>query len=75
LPAFAAVVERFATTQWSHINLENKVILPAAQKHLTPEDWVEIGEAFASNGDPRFSVDNDDEFRLLYARILNLVPA
>jgi nucleotide-binding universal stress UspA family protein/hemerythrin-like domain-containing protein len=75
LPAFAAAVERFAATQWAHMNLENKVILPAAQKHLSPEDWAAIGEAFASNGDPRFSVDNDDEFRTLYTRILNLVPA
>jgi hypothetical protein len=50
------------------------VILPAAREHLTAEDWAEIGRAFASNGDPRFSVDSDDEFRSLYARILNLVP-
>jgi nucleotide-binding universal stress UspA family protein/hemerythrin-like domain-containing protein len=75
LPAFAVAVERFASTQWAHMNLENKVILPAAQKHLTVEDWAEIGQAFASNGDPRFAVDHDDEFRLLFARILNLVPA
>jgi nucleotide-binding universal stress UspA family protein/hemerythrin-like domain-containing protein len=74
LPAFAAAVERYAATQWAHMNLENKVILPAAQKHLATEDWAAIGEAFASNGDPRFAVDNDDEFRLLYTRILNLVP-
>jgi nucleotide-binding universal stress UspA family protein/hemerythrin-like domain-containing protein len=71
---FAAAVERYATSQWSHMTLETKVILPAAQKHLTAQDWSEIAEAFAKNGDPRFSVDSDDEFRQLYARILNLVP-
>lgn len=75
LPAFAAAVERFAATQWAHMSLENKVILPAAQQHLTAEDWAEIGAAFARNGDPRFAVEGDDEFRMLYARILNLVPA
>jgi nucleotide-binding universal stress UspA family protein/hemerythrin-like domain-containing protein len=74
LTAFAAAVDRFATTQWAHMNLENSVILPAAQKHLTEEDWREIGAAFASNGDPRFSVDSDDEYRRLFARILDLVP-
>ena len=74
LPQFAAAVERFAATQWAHMNLENKVILPAAQKHLAAGDWAEIGQAFASNGDPRFTAESDDEFRLLYARILNLVP-
>jgi hypothetical protein len=56
------------------MNLESKVILPAAQKHLTAEDWAEIADAFAENGDPRFSVENDDEFRQLFARILNLAP-
>ncbi len=72
--AFAAAVERYTTTQWVHMNLESKVILPAAQKHLTAEDWSEIAEAFADNGDPRFSLENDDEFRQLFARILNLAP-
>ena len=61
-------------TQWAHMNLENSVILPAARQHLTDDDWRAIGEAFAANGDPRFSADSDDEFRLLFARILELVP-
>ncbi len=50
------------------------MILPAARQHLTDDDWRAIGEAFAANGDPRFSADSDDEFRLLFARILELVP-
>ena len=31
-------------------------------------------KAFADNGDPRFSVDADEEYRHLFARILNLAP-
>ena len=58
-----------------HMALETKVIGPAARKHLTAEDWMEIGVAFAGNGDPRFSVDNDEEFRQLFVRIMNLAPA
>jgi nucleotide-binding universal stress UspA family protein/hemerythrin-like domain-containing protein len=72
--AFAAAVERYSTTQWWHMNLERKVILPAAQKYLTAEDWAEIADAFGENGDPRFSAENDDEFRQLFSRILNLAP-
>jgi nucleotide-binding universal stress UspA family protein/hemerythrin-like domain-containing protein len=75
LAAFATAVERFAAAQWQHMNLESKVIMPAAQQHLTDDDWVEIGRAFAENGDPRFAVDADEEFRQLFARILNLAPA
>ena len=71
---FAAAVERFATSQMQHMTLEYKVVLPAAHKHLTEQDWAEIGAAFGANGDPRFSVDNDEEFRQLFARILNVLP-
>ncbi len=56
------------------MSLETRVILPAAYKHLTADDWTEIGNAFADNGDPRFSADTDEEFRQLFVRILNLVP-
>lgn len=74
LEPFAVAVSRFADAQMQHMRLETKVILPAARKHLTVADWAEIERAFAENGDPRFSADNDEEFRQLFARILNLVP-
>jgi len=72
LPRFAAAAERYSTSQIQHMMLESKVIIPAASEHLTREDWAEIAAALASNGDPRFSVDNDEEFRQLFARIINL---
>ena len=71
---FAAAVEHFAEAQMQHMRLETKVILPATRQYLTAADWVEIDKAFARNGDPRFAVDNDEEFRALFARILNLFP-
>jgi len=74
LDAFAQAVERFCSSQMEHMRFESKVILPAARLHLKPEDWAEIGRAFAENGDPRFSSDNDEAFRALFARILNLAP-
>ena len=72
---FAAAAASFAASQMEHMALETKVILPAAREHLTEEDWAGIAEAFAGNGDPRFSLDNDEEYRQLFARILNLAPA
>jgi hemerythrin-like domain-containing protein len=72
---FARAVARFATEQMQHMAFETKVILPAARAHLTEEDWAVIAAAFATNGDPRFSVDNDEEFRQLFARIINHAPA
>jgi len=73
--AFADGVARFAAGQMAHMALETKVILPAARAHLTEADWTEIANAFAANGDPRFSVDNDEEFRELFTRIVNHAPA
>ena len=72
--AFAAAVERFTAMQWQHMSLEQKVIIPAAQKYLTSEDWAEIGRAFAENGDPRFSADADHELRQLFTDILDIAP-
>ena len=74
LPRLATAVERFASSQVQHMMLEAKVILPAAGRHLTEEDWTEIGAAFAGNDDPRFAVDNDEAFRQLFVRIQNLLP-
>ncbi|MFO1394754.1 MAG: universal stress protein [Steroidobacteraceae bacterium] len=71
---FVDAVARFVAAQESHMRLETRVILPAACRHLTAEDWREIGEAFDKNGDPRFSADTEEEFRQLFVRILNLVP-
>ena len=72
--AFADSVARFATSQMEHMGLEMKVVIPAARKHLTDEDWAAIAAAFGDNGDPRFSVDADEEYRHLFARIINLAP-
>ncbi len=74
LAAFAAAVQRFVAMQWQHMNLEQKVIIPAAQKHLNSEDWAEIARAFDQNGDPRFSVDADEDFRQLFTDILDIAP-
>ena len=59
---------------WDHMGREEGVILPAAQRHLLPEDWVEIDAAFDENRDPSFGGDTDKEYRQLFSRIVNLTP-
>lgn len=71
---FAAAVEKFAEEIWQHMNMEEKVVIPLAKKHLLPEDWVEIAQAFGENGDPRFGTEPDHEFRNLFSKIVNLAP-
>jgi hypothetical protein len=50
------------------------VILPAAQRHLLPEDWAAIDAAFSENRDPNFRDGTDKEYRQLFSRIVNLAP-
>lgn len=74
LEAFAQTAEKLIEEAWQHMNLEEKVVIPLAKKHLTTEDWVGIAEAFGENGDPRFGARPDHEFRDLFTRIVNLAP-
>ena len=69
---FSEAVERFAQAQWQHMAAEEKLVLPAASRHLTPGDWREIATAFLDNGDPRFGGLADEAFVHLFTRLLNL---
>jgi hemerythrin-like domain-containing protein len=74
LEVFANIAEAQIEEAWQHMNLEEKVVIPLAKKHLTAEDWIGIAEAFGENGDPRFGQKPDHEFRDLFTRIVNLAP-
>jgi len=65
-------VARYAAFLWRHLELEETVILPAAERHLLPEDWKAIDEAFTENRDPNFHGDSDKAYRKLFSRIVNL---
>ncbi|MCB1713731.1 MAG: hemerythrin domain-containing protein, partial [Candidatus Competibacteraceae bacterium] len=65
----------YAGFQWAHMNKEEDVILPLAEKALLPSDWAEIDAAFSSNADPMVGVSTQREFRELFRRVVNLMPA
>jgi nucleotide-binding universal stress UspA family protein/hemerythrin-like domain-containing protein len=64
-------VGRYATFTWEHLGREEGVILPAAERHLTLDDWTALANAFAGNREPRFAEEADAEYRRLFARIVN----
>ncbi len=64
---------RYAAFLWDHMGREEGVILPAAQRHLLPEDWAAIDAAFTENRDPDFRGETDKEYRQLFSRIVNLL--
>jgi nucleotide-binding universal stress UspA family protein/hemerythrin-like domain-containing protein len=72
LDALAQAVQRYAAFIWEHLGREEGVILPAAHRYLTADDWQRIDTAFSENRDPRFGGDTDREFKRLFSRIVNL---
>jgi hemerythrin-like domain-containing protein len=74
LAALDAAVAAYSAFIWDHLGREEAVILPAAQQHLQAEDWAALDAAFSANDDPHFGEPERDEFRLLFSRIVNLVP-
>ena len=72
LENFSRAVEGFANDILRHMALEESALLPLARRHLTGEDWVEIGVAFGGNGDPRFVADAENAYSDLFRQLVNL---
>lgn len=72
LVMFSKAASDYSEGILSHMALEEVSMLPLACRHLSGEDWVEIGVAFGANGDPRFTADAEDGFSDLFRRIVTL---
>jgi hemerythrin-like domain-containing protein len=73
--AFEQAAQRYVDFYMAHMRLEEKEILPLAERVLTPDDWQELDDAFARNRDPMTGHTPDAEYRALFTRIVNIVPA
>lgn len=73
--AFEAAAERYVDFYLNHMGLEEHEILPLAERMLTAQDWAELDEAFTANRDPLTGHEPADEYRQLFTRIVNAVPA
>ena len=72
---FEQAAERYVEFYLAHMALEEQQILPLAERVLTEQDWAELDEAFAANRDPLTGHEPQEDYRALYTRIVNLVPA
>jgi len=54
--------------------LEESTVIPLARKHLTAEDWSEIGAASVKMATRVSTPETDLECRDLFSRIVNLAP-
>ncbi len=74
--AFEKAAERYVSFYLAHMGLEEREILPLAEKVLTAQDWIDLDEAFLANPDPLLSGHPvDPDYAALFTRIVGLVPA
>lgn len=72
---FEKTVGEYVDFYLDHMALEEREILPLAERVLTEDDWRDLDEAFAQNRDPMTGHVADLEYNALFTRIVNVVPA
>jgi hemerythrin-like domain-containing protein len=73
--AFEQAARQYVDFYFAHMNLEEKEILPLAERVLTEADWSELDEAFGADRDPLTGHEPEAEYRQLFTRIVAVVPA
>lgn len=74
--AFEDYCTRYLDAYMEHMHLEESLILPEAEKHLSDADWAELDAAFALNTDPlNGKYARDPVYDKLYSRIVGMAPA
>jgi len=73
--AFEQAAQQYADFYFQHMSLEEKQVMPLAERALTAQDWAELDEAFAANRDPLTGHQPEDDYRQLFSRIVNALPA
>ena len=73
--AFEVAVQQYVDFYFEHMTLEEKQVLPLAERLLTEQDWSQLDAAFAANRDPLTGHEPEDDYRALFSRIVNALPA
>jgi hemerythrin-like domain-containing protein len=73
--AFESAAQQYVDFYLAHMSLEEKQILPLAERELSEQDWAELDAAFGANRDPLTGHQPEDEYRALFTRITNSIPA
>ena len=73
--AFEDAAARYVEFYLAHMAVEEREILPLCERVFTEGDWAELDDAFAANRDPLTGHDPDPDYRALFSRIVNAVPA
>lgn len=74
-PAFEQALETYVAFCLEHMRIEETEVLPIAQQVLHAEDWAGLDAAFRENRDPLTGHAPADDYRELFTRIVDKVPA
>lgn len=73
--AFEEAARSYVTFYLEHMHLEEREILPAAEKCLSTQEWAELDAAFATNCDPLTGkYPRDPVYDHLFTRIVMMAP-
>jgi hemerythrin-like domain-containing protein len=73
---FAQAFEQYAEFYRDHMMLEEEHAMPLLSQHLTPEDWVEMDQAFRQFSSGKKPVSGQEEnFTALFSRLVEMAPA
>ncbi len=73
--AFEQAAENYVNFYLAHMAMEEEQILPLAEQVLTSDDWAELDSAFTDNRYPLVGQEAEADYRALFTRIANMVPA
>ncbi|WP_413207651.1 hemerythrin domain-containing protein [Rhodospirillum sp. A1_3_36] len=75
LSAYLAAAESYQDLEWKHMALEERDILPLAQKALESADWDRLDAIFTDHEDPIFGDKPRAEYESLLTAIVNRAPS
>lgn len=74
--AFEDEAARYVAFYLEHMRMEETLVLPEAEKHLTEADWHALNAAFATNRDPlNADIPRDPLFDRLFTNIVMRAPS
>lgn len=73
--AFSTALEHFIEFYAHHMQVEEKEVLPLAEKVLQDDDWAVINAAFQEHKDPLTGHTPSEEYQKLFEKILERAPA
>jgi len=72
---FAQETTRFVSFYREHLHVEEKKLLPLAERYLTEEDWRRVDASFQEGTDPLGAPGDERDLRKLFTHIVSITPA